>query len=62
MNIVNPDQHASDLQLIRASSQTLWSGGPKQHRSTGRGALIILADNPPCLGQSHPIRWLSECR
>jgi hypothetical protein len=42
MDNVNPDQRASDLQLIRDSWQTLWSSGRKQYRAAGRGALIIL--------------------
>jgi hypothetical protein len=63
MGDVNPDQRASDLQLIRDSWRILWSGGRKQYRATGRGALIILADRPPPLpGKGYPINWLSEAQ
>ena len=57
---MNPEQRESDLQLIRDSWQTLWSGGRKQYRATGRGALIILADKPPAPGKGYPICWLNE--
>ena len=62
MDNVSPDQRASVLQLIRDSWQTLWSGGRKQYRATGRGALIILADKPPASGKGYPIYWLSEAQ
>lgn len=55
-------QRAGDLQLIRDSWRTLWSGGRKQHRATGRGALIILTDKPPLPGQGYPIYWLTEAQ
>ena len=59
---VDPAQRTSDLHLIRDSWQTLWSGGRKQYRAAGRGALIILADKPPLSGQGYPIYWLSEAQ
>ncbi len=59
---MDADQRAGDLQLIRDSWQTLWSSGRKQYRATGRGALIILTDKPPVLGQGYPIYWLSEAQ
>lgn len=55
-------QRASDLQLIRESRRTLWSGGRKQYRIDGRGLLIILADKPPLPGQGYPIMWLTEAQ
>jgi hypothetical protein len=57
MNNVNPAQRAGDMQLIRDSWQTLWSGGRRQYRATGRGALIILADKPPLPGQKVFLKW-----
>ena len=62
MDSVNPKQRTSDLQLIRDSWQTLWSGGRKQYRTDGRGLLIILADKPPVPGQGYPIMWLTEAQ
>ena len=59
---MNPEQRAGDMQLIRDSWQTLWSGGRKQYRADGRGLLIILADKPPLSGQGYPILWLSEAQ
>ena len=59
---MDPAQRASDMQLIRDSWQTLWSGGRKQYRATGRGALIIMADKPPAPGKGYPIYWLSEAQ
>lgn len=57
-----PEQRAADLQLIRDSWRTLWSGGRKQYRATGHGALIILADKSPESGKGYPIYWLGEER
>ena len=62
MNDVNPAQRASDMELIRDSWAMLWSGGRKQYRAAGRGALIILADRPPLPGQGYPIFWLTEAQ
>jgi hypothetical protein len=59
---VDSVQRASDLQLIRDSWQTLWSGGCKQYRADGRGLLIILADKPPLPDQCYPIMWLTEAQ
>ena len=59
---MNPAQRTSDMQLIRDSWQTLWSGGRKQYRTDGRGLLIILADKPPLAGQGYPILWLTEAQ
>jgi len=59
---MNPEQRAGDMQLIRDSWQTLWSGGRKQYRADSRGLLIILADKPPVPGQGYPILWLSEAQ
>jgi hypothetical protein len=56
---VDSVQRACDLQLIRDSWRTLWSGGRKQYRVDGRGLLIILADKPPLAGQGYPIMWLT---
>jgi hypothetical protein len=60
--MVSPAQRQGDLQLIRASWRTLWSGGRKQYRADGRGLLIIRADNPPVPGQGYPILWLTEAQ
>lgn len=57
---MDPAQRANDMQLIRDSWQTLWSGGRKQYRAEGRGLLIILADKPSLSGQGYPILWLTE--
>ena len=59
---MNPEQRAGDMQLIRDSWQTQWSGGRKQYRADGRGRLIILVDKPPLPGQGYPILWLSEAQ
>jgi hypothetical protein len=59
---MDPAQRGSDLQLIRDSWRTLWSGGRKQYRVDGRGLLIILADKPPLPGQGYPIMWLTEAQ
>jgi len=59
---MNPEQRAGDMQLIRDSWQTLWSGGRNQYRADGRGLLIILADKPALPGQGYPILWLSEAQ
>ena len=62
VNQIQPEQRQSDLQLIRDSWRSLWSGGRKQYRATGRGALIILADTPPAPGKGYPIYWLTEAQ